>query len=590
MNVKTDKRRYSAAVFAAGGIAVFLWLYFCFMTVYSSDDYWYSTFWNNGLMEYLKLMVYHYQTMNGRVLVHVLAHTILYLGNWAFAIMCLTCCIAAPAWTADSLGIPRKRIPVMVIFFLYGMLLMPQQILNQGVFWISASCNYLFPSALICMLAIALEKKWKWSWIAAFLCGATTEQMGLTSVFLCGIYLLDALIRKERKLVYWTGTAAAVLGVLSVFASPATSERASEGVRLDGFAEAFSTLQMGILREKAILTENPLPILVMLLLLAAMTFAVWEKCRKSGIWGAAAVAGAALLAGSYGPERICWIGYTIAFLIMAALAVCLVALKHRLLGALVLAGLFAAAVMLPTNSVDPRVMTPTCYLFLLCICLYGADRFSPEKRFSVALLACSAVAILCLIPDVKGYAHNYQIDRFNQQLIDEAKETNFIRYCTDYDGNYTWIKADHDPYFRIMYLVSNGFPEDESVIFFSQSDTYPHTLYFKDELLNDGVLTDAQERVLLPLRQIVTTLGGEIEWEEGVTKVRLDQVECMVKDLDENTMRVSWVDEHGELQQQDFAVCTYYTHKKYCEISFFTQVLNIPVELDQERFCYFITD
>ena len=141
-----------------------------------------------------------------------------------------------------------------------------------------------------------------------------------------------------------------------------------------------------------------------------------------------------------------------------------------------------------------------------------------------------------------------------------------------------------------MYLVSNGFPEDESVIFFSQSDTYPHMLYFKDQLLNDGVLTDEQGRVLLPLRQIVTTLGGEIEWEEGVTKVRLGQVECTVNDLDENTMRVSWVDEHGELQQQDFAVCTYYTHKKYCEISFFTQVLNIPVELDQERFCYFITD
>lgn len=590
MEAKVSKRRCSFAVFAAGGIAVFLWLYFCLMTVYSSDDYWYSTFWDDGLVEYLKLMVYHYQTMNGRVLVHFLAHTILYLGKWAFAIMCLTCCITVPALTADFSGIPRRRILVMVIFFLYGILLMPQQILNQGVFWISASCNYLFPSALICMLAIALEKKWKWSWIAAFLCGATTEQMGLASVFLCGIYLLDGVIRKERTLVHWIGAAAAVLGVLSVFASPATSERASEGVRLDGFAEAFSTLQKGILREKVILTENPLPILVMLLLLLAMAFTVWEKCGKRGIWGAAAAAGIGLLAGSYGPERFCWIGYTAAFLIMAVLAVCLVALKHRLLGALTLAGLFAAAVMLPTNSVDPRVMTPTCYLFLLCICLYAAEKFSLESRFSLALLACAASAILCLIPDVKGYAHNYRIDRLNQQLIDEAKETNFIRYCTDYDRNYTWIKADHDPYFRIMYLASNGFPEDGSVIFFSQSDMYPHTLYFEDRLLNDGVLTDAQERVLLPLRQIVMTLGGEIEWEEGVTKVRLDQVEYTVNDLDENTVRVSWIDGYGEEQQQDFAACTYYTHKKYCEISFFTGILNISVELDRERFCYVITD
>ena len=38
----------------------------------------------------------------------------------------------------------------------------------------------------------------------------------------------------------------------------------------------------------------------------------------------------------------------------------------------------------------------------------------------------------------------------------------------------------------------------------------------------------------------------------------------------------------------DFAMRTYYTHAKYCEIGMFVEVLQIPVRLDRERFCYVI--
>lgn len=586
MKTKNEKFIRNAAIIAAGGIAVLLWLYFCLTTVYSSDDYWYSTFWDNGLSGYWELMIYHYQTMNGRVLVHILAHAILHLGNWAFAAMCLTICIAVPAMAAKALGIGRNRIIAVVIFFLYGMLLMPQQILNQGVFWVSASCNYIFPSALICILAIALEKKQKWAWIAAFLSGATTEQMGLASVFLCGIYAVDAVIRKKKNGAYWASTAAAALGVLSVFASPATARRASEGVGINGIGKMFLTLRSGILREKAILTENPFPILVMVVLLAAMAFMIWEKTRKKGVWAIAAGGCAGLLAGCSGSEQLCWIGFSVAFVAMAALTLGLMGLGHRLSGALVLAGLFSAAVILPTNSVEPRVMTPACFLLLLCVCLLAADRGFWGKRPALVILVCAAATTVWLIPALKGYAYNYRIDRLNKQLASEAKQTGFIQYCTDYDMDYTWIKADHDPYFRIKYLESCGFPEHDRVIFFSQSDVYPHIIYYGEELLGDGVLTDEQGRVLLPLRQILTKLGGELVWEDGKTKISLDQREYILYDLDDRTARVSWIDDSGAQRQQDVAVCTYYTHKKYCEISFFTQILDIPVQLDQEQFCY----
>ena len=72
------------------------------IAVYSADDYWYSTFMDGGLGEYLRLMRVHYEEMNGRMLVHAAAQLILHCGSWLFA-------LAGTALTLAILGRPSAQ-------------------------------------------------------------------------------------------------------------------------------------------------------------------------------------------------------------------------------------------------------------------------------------------------------------------------------------------------------------------------------------------------------------------------------------------------------------------------------------------------
>ena len=581
------RKRSDAVLFAAGAVSVSLWLYFSLTTAYSSDDYWYSTFWDNGLDGFLKLTVHHYETMNGRALVHILAQSVLKLGKWAFALMCMGCCFLVPVAAARSERMDCKRSGSVALLFLLGTLLLPWKILNQGVFWISASCNYLFPSALICVFLIKLEQRQRLAWIIAFLCGATTEQMGLTTTLLCGFYLAEALFRKREWKLPAKSAAAAFMGVMTVFLSPATRQRASSEIRTE-LLEFILNLRWAIADEASCLLENPVPLLIVLALLVLLTMVVAEKSGKKWGWPVCATGFAGFGAGVILPTQLCWIGFVIGIVMLMALAVSAIVYQNRLAGGMVLAAVISMAVMLVTNSVDPRVMLPACYLFLLSALLLAAKRKCAERRMEILLAVVAAVTSICVIPAVKGFWHNYQIDRLNMQLAEEARRNHCIRYCTDYDLDYTWIKANADPYFRMKYLESCGFDERELVIFFSRSDPFPHMLYLGEEVLNGGVLTDDQGRVLLPLRQIVESLGGTVDWELGRTAIRFNEKEYELLDLDEQTIRILWTDSTGRQNRRDFAMRTYYTHAKYCEIGMFVEVLQIPVRLDRERFCYVI--
>ena len=576
-------------LYAVGVVCAMLWVYFCMTTVYSSDDYWYSTFWNNGLSEYLKLTVHHYETMNGRVLVHLLAQGILALGKWAFTLLCMGCCFLVPVAAARAEKMDCKSSVSVGLFFLMGILLLPPRILTQGVFWISASCNYLFPSALVCVFLILLEKRQTMAWLAAFFCGATTEQMGLTTVLLCGIYLVEAIFQKRewKNLVNCTG--AAILGVMTVFLSPATNQRASSEIRAD-LTALVSNMRWAIADEVSILLENPVPLLIVAALMVLITKVVIEKSGKRWIWFVCAVGLAGFCVGSIIPRHLCWIGFVIGVLSMTVLAVSAIIFHEHLVGGMVLAAIISAAAMLVTNSVNHRVMVPACYLFMLSTLLLAGKRKCTGCRLEIALAVAAAVTSICMVPAIKGYWHNYEIEKLNRQLVEEARSSNCLCYCTDYNMNYTWLKADYDPYFRMKYLESCGFDETGTVIFFSQSDPYPHMVYLGEEALRGGALTDDQGKVLLPLREIIESLGGTLSWAEGRTEIQYQQTEYELLDLDERTLRILWSDDSNEKQWRDFAMCTYYTHAKYCEIEMFTQVLEIPVTLDVEQFCYRIED
>ena len=127
------------------------------ITIYSSDDYWYSTFLRDGLEEFWRLVKLHYQVFNGRVVVHLLAWVVLHVGNGLFAVVCVSFFLLLP-WLGCRIGrLPREQTPTVFLLFLSGVLLMPTAMMKEGVLWISAFCNYVFPGVLLTGYVLLME-------------------------------------------------------------------------------------------------------------------------------------------------------------------------------------------------------------------------------------------------------------------------------------------------------------------------------------------------------------------------------------------------------------------------------------------------
>ena len=166
---------------------------FSILTVYSSDDYWYSTFLDKGLGHYWELMKLHYETFNGRVWVHIVAHVVLWAGKWLFAVLCCGCCVMIPWVCGRAVGMKKETQLAVMGLFLVGIVAMPVHLFTEGMMWISAFCNYMLPTTVLCLLVCLLERDGSWAAVlaVAFLCGASTEQTAIAALILLALYLLS---------------------------------------------------------------------------------------------------------------------------------------------------------------------------------------------------------------------------------------------------------------------------------------------------------------------------------------------------------------------------------------------------------------
>ena len=577
---KTHERYAGVILRIACGLLLGLMAYFSWTTVYSSDDYWYSTFWDKGLLAYLELMVYHYQEFNGRVLVHVVAHIVLELGQWAFVLMCcglsVTACLAA----VRGAGLKKDQLPAVMCLFLTGMLCMPLSIFNQGVMWISASCNYLFPAVLTCLMAASLERRSGWCFLLAFLCGATTEQMGLAAVVLALAYALDGAIRRDQLARGIGSTVSALAGVVTIFLSPATAGRADRRVHMDSLAVVLETFRKAILKEAELLTLNPAPVVVMLaiLVLGALVLLRRKGWKWTAILGTIGCAG--LIVGSFYSEWIRLIGYVLGFAALAGMSVALMAGGERFAGGLTLTGLAAAAVMLPTNTVEPRVMLPVYLLLLVSACVLGVRLL--RSGAAVAVLGV-ILSFSVSVPAIGGYWHNYQIDLENKGYVQTDRDQEAIRYCTDYDMDYTWVKAYSDPYFRMKYMESIGLPEHTPARFFSWNDIAAQ-IQCGDQILFRPPWLWEDGTVMFPLRETVEALGGSLEWTVERRAVTLDGVCLELEPINGSLFRVRTADGEKEFQVS----WELKGGDTYCDLTLFEDGFGLTIRENPDKHLYII--
>lgn len=222
------------------------------------DDYYYTTFWNNDFWHMHKE---HYMLINGRAIVHLLVTVFLSIHPifWQILNSFLLALIATFAARHFASG----KAALITVLIALGMILSLEAIVvNQCIYWLTGSFNYVYPFALLMvywyLLCNISEKKIPYLYILAFLSAATTEQNGMMTLGVTVLYVLDViLIKKEkislRRLCILIPT---IIGFCSVYFAPAIFIRfglETEKSMIEGICEQLPILYYTFISSKYML-------------------------------------------------------------------------------------------------------------------------------------------------------------------------------------------------------------------------------------------------------------------------------------------------------------------------------------------------
>ncbi len=224
-------------------------------TALFGDDFYYATFRELG---FLKTHIEHYEIVNGRAIVHLLATAFLMLPIWVWQVL-NSIMLAGISTLSLKIAIPGKCRADVWMFALSSLCLLSVDITRESVYWLTGSFNYVYPFLLLLAFwyfLIKSEKKhYKLLYIFAFFSSATTEQNGMMTLGVLVLYILDSLLIKRRNpgKKIWLLALPVILGFLSVYLSPATFVRfglETEKGMLDIIKETFPRLSYDFFAKK----------------------------------------------------------------------------------------------------------------------------------------------------------------------------------------------------------------------------------------------------------------------------------------------------------------------------------------------------
>lgn len=207
-------------------------------TTFTSDDYYYATFWQNGLWGFLRRTAGHFFSRNGRVLVHILASTFAAMDLTVYAVCCTAMLGAIFAllfrYQHDGAPVSRESWAVACAAFFLCLLMADYRVMRSWFLCVADAFNYIFPLLMISLLLLCLDSAPRSRvgtavlLMIALLAGATTEQGGSMAFGLTALTILRQWFTERRldKRKLWA-LCAALLGLATVFMSPATRQRAA---------------------------------------------------------------------------------------------------------------------------------------------------------------------------------------------------------------------------------------------------------------------------------------------------------------------------------------------------------------------------
>lgn len=557
-----------------------------FTTTWAMDDYWYVSFWKDGLPGFLRLNREHYLTFNGRVLVHVFVQTILALGNWAIGLAFPILTLAIPFFAVRAEREKRVPFAAAAVFSSALVLALSRAFFVEAYNWVSAFGNYVLPTAMISLEIYLLDRLKSAEHVRGrtaaltglwcLLCGATTEQSGLAALAVSICFVLWGPLRRRKLSMPLLACALLNLaGLATVFLSPATWRRAQDEMH----GALLENLLDGLREEGDIFFDQSLTCLLVglvFLALAGLSWRVLRQNRAACCWLAAgcAIPLMPLLRGE---------GHTLAmFLLLAAMGLAGLQLffftAHTGLGALFLCALASEGAILLTDSIDVRTVLPG----LLCLfAAFGVMTGAAAEEFPLAQVG---LCVLLLVPggvrrgaEFPGYWHNHLIEQENRGYIEEFQTTHCLYYNMDYIDELCYTKMYYDTFFQKDYKNYAGLTDPDGKIYFFSADGY--VLYAGGEraslpaLYQDGVL-------YLPVR-CLEEVGGKITWTRQSTSLDLGSIHAETMGLD----AFLYLDQSGAVQQIPIVEVEKCAGSMFLPEWIYRDVFGLTVTVDEQARC-----
>lgn len=451
--------------------------------VYFGDDFYYLSYTKLSLGEYFSELSEHYQKINGRFLVHLLATFFLKLPMpfWQIfnsALLTGICYFASQIITQKK----KENQPFVMSLFFFLIAGLAITITRQSVYWITGSFNYVYPlfcffTYWYCLQNINSFKYFAPAILLGFLASASVEQAGMMTF---GLTLLTFLSHftgfkqikdivhshfKEFILVIVT-----LIGVSSVLFAP------SQWVRLEEEETSRSTSEIVVGNAKYLLFQfssepNALPFIT-LLDLAFLGFAIQKrKTRPTQLLLASTIFNFLFaVINIYGidasyyftPTRILLIlGILLTYSINFFLLNC--ELQFKIISPLtipIILMLGSQFMMVISPVLGPRNLISG---FLLFAYLIGFVANQLEMKYHwITTSILSLLAIILNLKTMCGYAGTRQMEEKNLQILKEnqsilqeqSQEITLYRFP---DDNYGWsmpyLNSYHEYWFKKNYQI-----------------------------------------------------------------------------------------------------------------------------------------
>ncbi|MBQ7875829.1 MAG: hypothetical protein IJ316_00925 [Clostridia bacterium] len=508
--IKQNRCEFISCVISIFLFAVFTTL-FSFFTL-QSDDYYYASFFKNGISEFIRLSVDHFLTFNGRALVHFFAQVALSLPRFLTALMS-SVIVMLVGVVSHRIILPsgsKKSLFMFMCAFYSLILLCGRGVFKEGFMWVSAFYNYVFPFLLL-LLAVKTKDK-NYGLIFCFLSGATTEQWGICAIAVLAFLAFVSLTSKrDVKTIFKTfiPTICTALGYMLIYTSPATIFR----ITSTGHT-SLSTSIVDIPRlSEVFLAPHCATVVFALFTIAAIITAHIKKGSFSVLY--CGYLPLVLLILPYFTKE-----YLASFIVfMCFLFLCAVVFfinKHIYTTAFIIGSLVSTLIMLPTNTFETRVGVP-CVLFIIVstLSVFAIHKKTLPSKFhlaTVCLMVC--FGLFSFAPTFTGFMQNGIIEHENLNAIKVAKQIGTLDYNIDYNKDFAMKQMYNDGWFYNQFI--SLYSLEDCRINIKSKNSVSLDLIEADGLKYNG-------EVYVPVRDFLSEMGGTINLDTDIVMTLNDK-------------------------------------------------------------------